>query len=99
MRNNTEALNINDRISPDIILERSKMLQHLSIMKKRQFYEKNIGSVRQVLIENYEDGLIWGYSENYISVKISGKRNEVNKIIPVKLIQIEEGEMIGERQD
>ena len=98
MRNNTEALNINDRISPDIILERSKMLQHLSIMKKRQFYEKNIGSVRQVLIENYEDGLIWGHSENYIPVRISGGPSDINKIIPVKLIQFQGGKMIGERQ-
>ena len=54
--------------------------------------------MKQVLIENFEEDFLYGYSENYISVKISGKRNEVNKIIPVKLIQIEEGEMIGERQ-
>ena len=68
------------------------------VNKYKKFYKNNIESVKQVLIENLEEDFLYGYSENYISVKISGKRNEVNKIIPVKLIQIEEGEMIGERQ-
>ena len=98
MRDNTEAVKIKDKIPHDIISERSKMLHHLSIIKKRHFYEKNIGSVKQVLIENYEDGLVYGHSENYIPVRISGGPNNINEIIPVKLVQIENGEMFGERQ-
>ena len=52
----------------------------------------------RVLIENFEDGFLYGHSENYIPVKITGKPNEVNKIIPVELIHIEDGEVMGERQ-
>ena len=74
------------------------MLHHLSTVKKRQFYKQNIGSMKQVLIENYEEGLVYGHSENYIPIKLSGEANDINKIIPVKLIQIEESKMIGERQ-
>ena len=74
------------------------MLHRLSIVKKRNFWENNIESVKQVLIENFEEGLLSGHSENYIPVRIFGKRNEVNEIIPVKFIQIEDGAMIGERQ-
>ena len=55
-------------------------------------------SIKQVLFESFEDGFIYGHSENYIPVRILGKRNEVNEIIPVKFIQIEYGEVIGERQ-
>ena len=51
-----------------------------------------------MLIENWEAGILSGYSDNYIPVRIYGKLNEVNQIIPVKLIQIEESKMFGERQ-
>jgi threonylcarbamoyladenosine tRNA methylthiotransferase MtaB len=98
IRKNTEAVLMNNKVPQDIISERSKMLHRLSIVKKRNFWENNIGSVKQVLIENFEEGFLYGHSENYIPVRILGKRNEVNEIIPVKFIQIEDGAMIGERQ-
>ena len=98
MRDNTDAVTIKDKIPQNIISERSKMLHRLSIVKKQNFYNNNIESVKQILIENFEDGFLIGYSENYIPVRISGSPNEVNEIIPVKLVQIEDGEMVGERQ-
>ena len=97
MRDNTDAVKIKDKIPQNIISERSKMLHRLSIVKKQKFYKNNIESVKQILIENFEDGFLIGYSENYIPVRISGSPNEVNEIIPVKLVQIEDGEMVGER--
>ena len=98
MRDNTDAVKIKDKIPQNIISERSKMLHRLSIVKKQKFYKNNIESVQQILIENFENGFLIGHSENYISVRISGSPNEVNEIIPVKLVQIEDGEMVGERQ-
>ena len=98
MRDNTDAVKIKDKIPQNIISERSKMLHRLSIVKKQKFYKNNIESVKQILIENFEDGFLIGYSENYIPVRIFGSPNEVNEIIPVKLVQIEDGEMVGERQ-
>ena len=97
MRNNTDAVKIEDKIPNDIITERSKMLHRLSMMKKRHFYNNNIGSVKWILIENFEDGFLFGHSENYIPVRISGSPNDVNKIIPVRLVQIEDCEVVGER--
>ena len=98
MRDNTEAVKIKDKIPHDIISKRSKMLRYLSMVKKKKFYNKIIGSVQQVLIESYEDGLIFGHTKNYVPVRISGIPNDINEIISVKLVQIKEGEMFGERQ-
>ena len=98
IRDNTDAVKIKDKIPQNIISERSKILHRLSIVKKQNFYKNNIESVKQILIENFEDGCLIGHSENYIPVRISGSPNEVNEIIPVKLVQIEDGEMVGERQ-
>ena len=98
-RDNTDAVNIEPKVPQNIIAERSQILHRLSIHKKRFFYENNIGKIKQVLIENWEDGIISGHSENYIPIALKGNEDEVNQIIPVKLIRLEDGEMAGERLD
>ena len=72
---------INQSKVKKIISERSNILQSLSLEKKRHFYETNLGKVKQVLIERWKKGILSGYSDNYIPSMISGKPNEVNKII------------------
>jgi threonylcarbamoyladenosine tRNA methylthiotransferase MtaB len=99
IRDNTDAVNIKNKIHQDFISARSKILHRLSLLKKQYFYEQNIGSVREVLLENFDDNFLYGHSENYIPVRISGRCNEVNEIIPVKLIQVEDGKVFGERED
>jgi len=99
LRDNTYAANIKNKIQKDIISARSKILHRLSLLKKRYFYDQNIGSMRDILIENFENNILYGHSENYIPVRMSGKCNEVNEIIPVKLIQSKNGKMYGERED
>jgi len=96
-RDNTEAVKIEPKVSQQTIAERSKILHRLSMKKKRQFYENNTGKIRQVLFETYEEGILSGHSENYISVSIKGNEDKVNQIIPVKLVRLEDGEMIGKR--
>ena len=96
-RDNTDAVKIEPKVSQQTIAERSKILHRLSMKKKRQFYENNTGKIRQVLFETYEEGILSGHSENYISVSIKGNEDKVNQIIPVKLVCLEDGEMIGKR--
>ena len=96
-RDNTEAVKIEPKVSQQTIAERSKILHRLSMKKKRQFYENNTGKIRQVLFETYEEGILSGHSENYISVSIKGNEDKVNQIIPVKLVRLEDEEMIGKR--
>ncbi len=96
-RDNTDAVQIEPKVSQHTIAERSKILHRLSMEKKRQFYEKNMGTTKQVLFENWEEGVLNGHSENYISVSIKGDEDEVNQIIPVKLVRFEDGEILGGR--
>ena len=94
-RDNTDAVIIEPKISQQTIAERSKILHHLSMKKKRQFYGKNTGKIRQVLFETYEEGILSGHSKNYVPVSIKGNEDEVNQIIPVKLVRLEDGEILG----
>ena len=66
-------------------------------IKKDKFYAKNHGSIRNVLIENYNDGFLSGFSENYVKVKTKGQVESVNTIIPLQLNYSSDGIMLGKQ--
>jgi threonylcarbamoyladenosine tRNA methylthiotransferase MtaB len=69
--------------------KRSKMLRSLSEKKKRFFYEKNINLVTKVLFENdFEDGVMHGFTENYIRVSANYDPLRVNDVVPVSISSI-----------
>ncbi len=68
-RENTIAASLPGAVAMKDRAERSRMLHILSDKKRRAFYEKNVGSARTVLFENdIEDGMMHGFTENYIRV-------------------------------
>jgi threonylcarbamoyladenosine tRNA methylthiotransferase MtaB len=85
------------KVHPKKIIKRSKMLRSLSNDKKNKFYNQNNGRLKNILIESYEEGLLSGLTENYIRVKAVGNINEVNTIIPFRMVYDKEGEMRGHR--
>ncbi len=88
-RNNTLAKRM-DGIVP--IAERklrSKKLRILSLKKQRQFYQSHIDTDQVVLFEEKQDeGMIEGYTENYIRVVCQYDEALVNKVVPVELKKI-----------
>jgi threonylcarbamoyladenosine tRNA methylthiotransferase MtaB len=70
--------------------ERSKMLHILSEKKKRAFYEENIGTERTVLFESEEEqGIMFGFTENYIKVKSVFNPELINTFQKVTLEEID----------
>lgn len=70
-RANTTAIKLGDPVPMEKRKERSKQLHILSDKKKRAFYEQNLGSEGVVLFEGEENnGVMYGFSENYVKVKI-----------------------------
>jgi threonylcarbamoyladenosine tRNA methylthiotransferase MtaB len=62
------------------------MLHILSEKKRRHFYESNIGAARTVLFENdVSDGLMRGFTENYIPVTARYDPMLINEMKPVIL--------------
>ncbi len=85
-RKNTHAVELPGSIEISERKRRSKILRELSAKKKHEFYEKNSGSVCDVLFETVkEDGYIYGFTDNYIKVRMSGDRELENTILPVRL--------------
>lgn len=89
-RANTTAKKMPDAIPINIRRERSKQLQILSNKKRRAFYETQLGKTKDVLWEGEEnEGIMYGFTENYVKVKTPFNAEFVNQIKSVKLTKID----------
>ncbi len=89
-RANTTAKKMADPVPINIRRERSKQLQILSKKKRRQFYESQLKSRRSVLFEaEQSEGIMYGFTENYVKVKLPYSADLVNEIMDVELSEID----------
>jgi threonylcarbamoyladenosine tRNA methylthiotransferase MtaB len=89
-RANTSAPKLGEFVPMEKRKERSKMLHILSDKKKRAFYEENVGSERTVLFEaEEEEGMMYGFTENYVKVKTPFQAELVNNFRKVRLTNID----------
>lgn len=90
-RANTRAVDMDNAVPMKVRNERSKMLRILSEKKKRLFYEENLGNTFTVLFEeDIEDGMMHGFTENYIRVSAKYDPILINELKNVQLIAINE---------
>jgi threonylcarbamoyladenosine tRNA methylthiotransferase MtaB len=90
-RENTPAASMRGSVPGSARSDRSKMLHILSDKKRRKFYEENIGSEAHVLFENdVEEGMMYGFTQNYIRVTAKYDPLLINEIKKVKLTTINE---------
>ena len=85
-RDNTHALSIKPVIPINIRHERNKALRNLSYMKMQYFTEQHAGQNRKVLFEVQDkNGMIEGYTDNYIKITTSYRKEWVNEIVEWKI--------------
>ncbi|SMG38813.1 threonylcarbamoyladenosine tRNA methylthiotransferase MtaB [Marivirga sericea] len=85
-RANTDANDMDEVVPMKVRNERSKMLRSLSEKKKRAFYEENMGREEIVLFENdIHDGLMEGFTDNYVRVVAKYDPILINELKKVKL--------------
>lgn len=90
-RDNTLAATMENSVNPKERAERSKMLHILSEKKRRKFYENHANREFTVLFENdIENGMMHGFTENYIRVTAKYDPILINELKKVKLISINE---------
>jgi threonylcarbamoyladenosine tRNA methylthiotransferase MtaB len=89
-RANTTAAKLGDPVPNQVRAQRSKQLHILSDKKKRAFYESQVGTKRSVLFESEEDeGIMYGFTENYVKVKTAFNPALVNQIHTIQLTEID----------
>ena len=58
--------------------------------------ENYIGKSLKILIEEEIDGYLYGYSENYLRVKVKGDKKMINEIIEVKITSLEKELLVAD---
>jgi threonylcarbamoyladenosine tRNA methylthiotransferase MtaB len=90
-RENTPAASMTGEVPANKRAERSRMLHILSDKKRRKFYEDNLGRSSSVLFENdIENGLMHGFTENYVRVVAKYDPVLINEIKRIRLTAINE---------
>ena len=85
-RDNTEALKIKEIVSKQDRKLRSKQLRILSERMRKSFYQEQLNSKRPVLFEHEnKEGYIYGFTDNYVRVKMPWHKDLVNSLQLVKL--------------
>ena len=90
-RDDTPALDMDGIVPVAERQNRSKMLRSLSEKKRRFFYESQIGKLSAVLFEeDIENGMMHGFTENYVRVKAKYDPILINDVKQVVLTEIDE---------
>ena len=83
-RNGTVASRMKDKIPGNIKKERVHALIALSNKLEQKYYSSFIGEEVEVLVEEEKDGYFYGFTDNYIPIKLKGNY-KINEFYKVKL--------------
>ncbi|MCH2213652.1 MAG: tRNA (N(6)-L-threonylcarbamoyladenosine(37)-C(2))-methylthiotransferase MtaB [Flavobacteriales bacterium] len=89
-RANTTAVRLTDVVPKEERYERTKRLRVLSHKKKKAFYQEQLGTSREVLVEaEEENGMMNGFTENYVKVKLPFDESLINTIQKAELLEMD----------
>lgn len=96
-RKGTPAADMPDQVSGDVKNQRSQALMEKAEADAGRFYERCRGAVRRVLFEETAgDGLLTGYTDNYVKTYAAGGKEMLNQFYDVKLLEKYRDGMKGE---
>jgi len=85
-RPGTPAAVMADQVPEPVKRDRTNRLLTLSDCKLRQFYAEHLTTFRPVLFEtDNKNGAMFGFTDNYIKVKVPYRRDWVNQIVMIEL--------------
>ncbi len=96
-RPNTPAVEMPDKVQPSVATARVQELERLCGQLHRDFCSRYVGTEAEVLFEStVRGGMMSGFTGNYVKVKVPYRRDMINRIVRVKLEQIEpSGDILG----
>lgn len=94
-RNYTRAAKMDGQVDGNIKKVRSNIILQLSKKLNKKFLEQYIGKNVSVLFENYTDGILTGYTKNYIKVKVKGEEKLCGTIQDVAVTSLEKDILLG----
>ncbi len=95
-RNYTRAAKMDNQIDGVVKKERSNIILALSKKLNQEFLNMYLGKKVKVLFENYTDGVLLGYTENYIKVSAKGDKRLCGTVQDVGVQSLEEEKVQAE---
>jgi len=92
----TRAAKFENQVDGNIKKKRSDELIKYSKVVKKRYLQKYINSTVKVLFESWDNGILQGYTTNYIRVKSKGDKSLCGTIQDVVVTSLELETMIGE---
>lgn len=76
-------------------------LRTISDNKKRTFYNSQLNRTLPVLVEGRrsDNGMLKGYTNNYVAVLFDGPDNLLGSVANVRLLSLQDDTVLGERVD
>lgn len=98
IRPGTEAAKFKEQVPKKIKDTRVVQLRSLSDKKKMEFYQSQLNRTRPVLVEGLRDndGMLKGFTDNYIAVRFNGPDSLLNSVADVRLLLLKNDSVIGE---
>jgi threonylcarbamoyladenosine tRNA methylthiotransferase MtaB len=98
IRPGTKAANFKEQVPKKIKDARVVQLRSLSDKKKIEFYRSQLDRTRPVLVEGQRDndGMLKGFTDNYIAVRFNGPDSLLNSVADVRLLLLKNDSVIGE---
>jgi threonylcarbamoyladenosine tRNA methylthiotransferase MtaB len=94
-RNRNKSRMFSQKVPKHVIKHRSKKLRQLSNQKRQAWFANFLQKDVHVLFEQVKNGYWSGLTDNYIRVRVKSELNLQNKLLPVKLVAIDQSHMIG----
>ncbi|MCR5741381.1 MAG: tRNA (N(6)-L-threonylcarbamoyladenosine(37)-C(2))-methylthiotransferase MtaB [Gammaproteobacteria bacterium] len=89
LRKGTPAAKLK-QVDPKVKKERSKQILELSKKGYQDLVKRNIGNTLDCIFEEYKEGYIYGHTSNYIYCKALGAYKDLNKLINVKIKDVDD---------
>lgn len=91
----TRAAKMENQVDGNIKNERIQGLLELAKSLKNDFLKEHIGKEKYVLIEEEKDGYLYGFTDNYIKVKIRGDKKLWGCLLKIELDSQEDEMILG----
>ena len=96
-REGTKAALMDNQIKEEIKQPRVHKLLEISEQLEKEYMEKYIGKIVEILPEKVKENILTGHTENYLQVKTKGKKEDINKLIKVKIKSLNYPYLEGEK--
>ena len=99
LREGTVGARAQNQVPENIRQNRAELVKMVSEFKYREFVDKNIGKIQEVLVEKHPDkksGYLKGVTRNYLTVILDSKDNTLlNTLQQVKITDIKDNKIYG----